>query len=186
MGQKIVVFDIDETLCFTYPNSEYMGAISRGKRIRYTLEDRSFLWHQFCDCRQLIEDINDLGARIAFFSAGSEERNVTVLEALMDRLDMQKFPYEVFSGQHMKRRGLSDYGKKDLSVVSKDLDDVILVDDSEWVWIEGQGTFVQSIPLYADTIRKLPLQKRGVYLNYAMSHLHAQIIPLLLKSGEAA
>ncbi|XP_065218528.1 uncharacterized protein LOC135844298 isoform X1 [Planococcus citri] len=157
----VVVFDIDNTLCYSWLSSEEREE----KTIRKSLSECPIIvWNQHYSkdgsidryphvflphLKILFDYLLEQGVRIVFFSSGPKERNLTVIpELLMSFWGSEKFEalkakgqFDIFSKDHM-RKGRTAPGEqgnyvKDLKVVVGDgetlLDAILVEDDPSFV-----------------------------------------------------
>ncbi|XP_065218632.1 uncharacterized protein LOC135844387 isoform X4 [Planococcus citri] len=167
---RIVVFDIDNTLCY----SLYLSG-GEEKIIQMSfpecpiidwnrrLYDDSFLRypHVFLPhLKILFEYLLEQGVRIVFFSSGPKERNLTVIPELLTSFwGCEKFEalkaegqFDIFSEEHRREGTSPDEGNyvKDLKVVIRDgetLLDAILVEDDYKIAAHDQKLFLYIIDL---------------------------------------
>ncbi|XP_065218633.1 uncharacterized protein LOC135844387 isoform X5 [Planococcus citri] len=191
--RRVVVFDIDGTLCKgglvwekeeelirkSFPecpiivwNCHYRdGSIGRYPHL--------FLPH----LRILFDYLLERGVRIAFFSSAAKERNLTVIPELLTSFwGIEKFEalkaegqFDIFSQEHMRRgifHGSEGGNVKDLKVVIRDgetLLDVILVEDTGSYAANGQKPYLFIIDMTfwhitdKDEVKKV---KRKMYCNW--------------------
>ncbi|XP_065206919.1 uncharacterized protein LOC135836185 [Planococcus citri] len=152
---RVVVFDIDDTLC----KSDFIGIRAGEKALKIAIknhpecpfifsdewEDRSFMrkLHVFLPYLQIVFDyLLQQGVRIVFFSCSMKKRNVSVIpELLISFWGREKFEalkakgqFEIFSAEHVRPcTTFQDEGTcvKDLKVVirgDETLSDAILVE----------------------------------------------------------
>ncbi|XP_065218635.1 uncharacterized protein LOC135844387 isoform X7 [Planococcus citri] len=149
---RVVVFDIDGTLCY----ARHMG--EKEEIIRKSFPECPIIdWnerlfdgsiyrtpHVFLPHLKILFDyLLEQGVRIVFFSSGPKERNLTVIPELLTSFwGCEKFKalkaegqFDIFSEEHTRERAFPDETGgyvKDLKVVIRDgetLSDAILVED---------------------------------------------------------
>ena len=147
-GSKHLVFDIDWTIV-----SEVKGfdpeVASSGKLI--TVEGHNYIANP--GLAQLIEEILSKGdVKISFFSGGKRSRNTEILSKikLRDGRSLRDIAYKILSNEELiKMKGVPEDApfskryKKDLTLISKNLDQLIMLDDtSDFVIEENQKRHV--------------------------------------------
>jgi hypothetical protein len=164
-----VVFDIDECLCCRGEDS--VKDLKRMKKqlpecpiIHFTHDSCGKIHYIFLPYLQILFDyLLEQGARIVFFSGGSEERNVAVIPALLTsfwgdqkyKTLKSKGQFDIFSKEDLHNHCREDH--KDLNVVIRDgesLSDVVLVDNDPFFTVRDQkpSIHVRNIwcPFWAD------------------------------------
>ena len=145
--KPIIVFDIDETLAFLYNPAQH-GTLEHHPecpKINISFDNNNEQRHEHYICapylRELFQYLDQKGARIVFFSAGLESRNVSLVDTLMRYIFQDNetaYPNLYFKG-HFKvysRHHLIN-NKKDLNIIDyhegESLENAILIDDKpEW------------------------------------------------------
>lgn len=149
-----IVFDLDSTLLRT-TDHEYSMVISQKYRmnfpnsmeISYSLKNSSRNFPHFVApyteylLRYLIEKTN---YRVWFFSAGTENRNASVIPVMLMKIFggawyqelLEKDQFKIFSNHHLVN------GKKSLKAIGLDPDRSILVDDNPDYALKEEGPFI--------------------------------------------
>lgn len=129
-AQVDIVFDIDWTLV-----SQVDGLGYTNSRIYKSLGD----YYRLTDgAQEIIEDLlEDKRVRISFYSGGSEARNLDLLSKikLSNGESLLDVSYKVLSRKHLVEVStdtnlrFSEQLKKDLTLINKDLSNIVLIDD---------------------------------------------------------
>lgn len=136
-----VVFDLDWTAI--YPTSKHMAEIQPENIIRFGEDYFRLADHLIPVLRALHEQP---GIRVSFFSGGSEDRNMTVIQEIYRRLNLDGSTYSPFKTLHSQNLHIASTDstlsfaqrfKKNLSPYF-DLDRVILIDDVKEFSMPGQ------------------------------------------------
>ena len=132
MAQVDIVFDIDWTLV-----SQVDSYDASGSRVYKSLDD----YYRLTDgAQEIIQDLlEDKNVRISFYSGGSEARNLDLLGQikLSNGKSLLDISHKVLSKKHLLEvstdEGLrfSERLKKDLTLINKDLNSIVLIDDIE-------------------------------------------------------
>ncbi|XP_065220757.1 uncharacterized protein LOC135845840 [Planococcus citri] len=148
---RVVVFDIDDTLCFNCYSKDKEEIIRKSFPECPIIEYNRYGLHGFVDrhpyvflphLKILFDYLLEQGVRIVFFSAGFKGRNLKVISELLTSFwGSEKFEsmkaegqFDIFSKEHLRERTVADEAAyvKDLKVVIRDgetLLDAILVED---------------------------------------------------------
>tara|TARA_Y100001936_G_C16090169_1_gene685406 strand:- start:2011 stop:2826 length:816 start_codon:yes stop_codon:yes gene_type:complete len=163
-AQIDIVFDIDWTL--VYPVDETMKNEARVYLVQgeyYRVSDGAV---------EVIASLfKDPRFRVSFFSGGDKLRNEELLKQIIlplkDKTALD-VAYKVLSREDLsvvstdENLGFSERFKKDLTIVNKDLNQVVLVDDLKNFTPSGQEDnllWVGKTYTYQDKFKKLPLSK---------------------------
>lgn len=154
MTYKIIVLDLDDTLC-TIPDKFDSQQHKNAIVIPWQDVDTGLNYcHVFeKEISKLFDAIDNNGGRVVFFSRGLAERNEPVITTLLAHLydetialDRERFP--IFSRTDLRSGKLwgfagsymSDGWFKDLRIVlreGEDINDAILIDDGEFNVVKG-------------------------------------------------
>lgn len=142
--QKHIVFDIDHTLVAEIQAGETFDA-------RRTITIDGIRYRIIPWAEELITELSKReDISISFFSGGSEARNIQLLKSLElvdgSNRSFYDISYKILSKQHLfdNRKNVPvdsrffNKWKKDISLVSDDLDSIILVDDHKDFYYKGQ------------------------------------------------
>jgi len=129
-GQVDIVFDIDWTLVSSVDSFDsYSSRVYESLGDHYRLTDGA---------QEIIEDLLDeKNIRISFYSGGSEARNLDLLNKikLSNGDSLLDISYKVLSKKHLlevstdPKLKFTQRLKKDLTLINKDLNSVVLIDD---------------------------------------------------------
>ncbi len=133
LAQVDVVFDIDWTLVSQVDSYDAAGS----SRVYKSLDD----YYRLTDgAQEIIQDLlEDKNVRISFYSGGSEARNLDLLSQikLANGDSLLDISHKVLSKKHLlevstdESLRFSERLKKDLTLINKDLNSVVLIDDIE-------------------------------------------------------
>lgn len=139
---KHVVFDIDWTIVaeVKHPSKELVAS----KKLLF-VENHYYIAHN--GLRELVEEIlNKKDVRISFFSGGKKSRNAELLSKikLSDGRSLADIAYKVLSSEDLvkvegalENAPFAERFKKNLLLVSKNLDQLIMFDDTTDFVLEG-------------------------------------------------
>ncbi len=144
LKQKHIVFDLDHTLVAEIEEGETFNP-------KRTITIQGIHYRIIPYARELITELSKReDVSISFFSGGSEDRNLELLKLLKlsDGSDksFHDISYRILSKRHLydNRKNVPEDSrfvhkwKKDISLVSDDLDSIILVDDHKDFYYQGQ------------------------------------------------
>ena len=128
-----IVFDLDWTLVYSEKNvSNEVSAIDIGDGYKYVLSDNAL---------EIIKKLyRTPGVRISFYSGASKDRNIKLLENILfdpnTGENLRDIAYKVLSFDDLvevdpRATKFAQHYKKDLSKISNNLDNIILIDDSK-------------------------------------------------------
>jgi hypothetical protein len=148
--KRVVVFDIDDTLCNLYNNLNC-------SKFSFVVSGCPASYFAFPHLDSLTNYLLSKNVRIAIFSAGVEYRNLPLCESLFTSIyGANKYQnlktegqFEVFSRHHHQKLGNEMISDKDLRIVLKPdetIDNSLLIDDKFYCCMSGQENNFTIVP----------------------------------------